>query len=220
MGRLGTAEEVVDVIVFIASPRAYWITTAISRTRRSTAGRARLGHVWPFRRPHDLLSHLDGAPFLRAGHIQPRHNPADARKRSEHQLPGLPHQSPFFFRAGHCAPLHLTVAAAGSLLKVTEHLVEVSKRTSPHRQLPRSAVIPPRPWPGRRTLIGPRLIADHVVGVIDRLVSRWAAGTDAGRYGGDRPIDLGVAEKRQRVALAAGINRLSFFVQGTVRRFT
>jgi NAD(P)-dependent dehydrogenase (short-subunit alcohol dehydrogenase family) len=25
MGRLGTAEEVADVIVFIASPRAYWI---------------------------------------------------------------------------------------------------------------------------------------------------------------------------------------------------
>ena len=25
MGRLGTAEEVVDVIVFIASPRAHWI---------------------------------------------------------------------------------------------------------------------------------------------------------------------------------------------------
>jgi len=25
MGRLGTAEEVADVIVFVASPRAYWI---------------------------------------------------------------------------------------------------------------------------------------------------------------------------------------------------
>jgi Transposase domain (DUF772) len=27
----------------------------------------------------------------------------------------------------------------------------ISNRTPPHRQLPRSAVIPPRPWPGRRT---------------------------------------------------------------------
>src|SRR5262244_4603042 len=53
-------------------------------------------------------------------------------------------------------------------------------------------------------VIGPRLIADYVVGVIGRLVSRRAAGADAGRYGCDRPIDLGVAEKRQRVALAAG----------------
>ena len=53
-------------------------------------------------------------------------------------------------------------------------------------------------------VIGPRLIADHVVGVIGRLVSRRAAGADAGRYCGDRPIDLGVAKKRQRVALAAG----------------
>src|SRR5947207_994522 len=52
-------------------------------------------------------------------------------------------------------------------------------------------------------VIGPRLIPDHVVGVIGRLVLRRAAGADAGRYGGDRPIDLGVAEKRQRVALAA-----------------
>src|SRR5215831_6529337 len=53
-------------------------------------------------------------------------------------------------------------------------------------------------------VIGPRLIADHVVGVIGRLVSRRAAGADAGRYGGYRPVDLGVAEKRQRVALPAG----------------
>jgi hypothetical protein len=45
-------------------------------------------------------------------------------------------------------------------------------------------------------IIGPRLIADHVVGVIGRLISGWADGADAGRYGGDRPVNLGVAEKR------------------------
>jgi hypothetical protein len=51
MGRLGTAEEVADVIVFIASPRAHWINAEIfrwmvwsSRTRRSTAGPIRLSH--------------------------------------------------------------------------------------------------------------------------------------------------------------------------------
>src|SRR5215472_7470050 len=53
-------------------------------------------------------------------------------------------------------------------------------------------------------VIGPRLIADHVLGVIGRLVSGWPEGADAGRHGSDRPIDLGVAEERQRVALAAG----------------
>src|SRR6202023_340965 len=53
-------------------------------------------------------------------------------------------------------------------------------------------------------IIGPRLIADHVVGVIGRLISGWADGADAGRYGGDRPVNLGVAEKSSRVALAAG----------------
>src|SRR5215472_11051826 len=53
-------------------------------------------------------------------------------------------------------------------------------------------------------VIGPRLIADHVVGVIGRLVSGWPEGADTGRYSGDRPINLGVAEKCQRVALAAG----------------
>src|SRR5580704_4126297 len=45
-------------------------------------------------------------------------------------------------------------------------------------------------------IIGPCLIADHVVGVIGRLISGWAGGADAGRYGGDRPLNLGVAEKR------------------------
>jgi NAD(P)-dependent dehydrogenase (short-subunit alcohol dehydrogenase family) len=52
MGRLGTAEEVADVIVFIASPRAHCGSTAeifrwmvwSSRTRRSTAGPIRLSH--------------------------------------------------------------------------------------------------------------------------------------------------------------------------------
>src|SRR5437868_14215849 len=52
-------------------------------------------------------------------------------------------------------------------------------------------------------VIGPRLIPDHVVGVIGRLISGWADGADAGRYGRDRPVNLGVAEKRYRVALAA-----------------
>src|SRR5215467_12682231 len=44
-------------------------------------------------------------------------------------------------------------------------------------------------------VIGPRLIADHVVSVIGRLVSGWPAGAGAGRYGGDRPVDLRVAKK-------------------------
>src|SRR5437660_9570584 len=52
-------------------------------------------------------------------------------------------------------------------------------------------------------VIGPRLIADHVVGVIGRLVSGRALGADTGRYGGDRPVDIRVTEKRQRIALAA-----------------
>src|SRR5262249_6781378 len=52
-------------------------------------------------------------------------------------------------------------------------------------------------------VIGPRRIADHIVGVIGRLVSGWPEGADTGRYGGDRPVDLGVAEKCERVALAA-----------------
>ena len=76
MGRLGTAEEVADVIVFIASPRApgsmaetFRWTVWSSRTRRSTAGRTRLSYVWAQRRiSSECLSkrcamrHYDGGP--------------------------------------------------------------------------------------------------------------------------------------------------------------
>jgi hypothetical protein len=45
-------------------------------------------------------------------------------------------------------------------------------------------------------VIGPRLIADHVVGIIGCLISGWTERADAGRYGGDRRVNLGVAEER------------------------
>src|SRR5262249_23574033 len=72
-------------------------------------------------------------------------------------------------------------------------------------------------------VIGPRLIADHVVSVIGRLVSGWPEGADTGRYGGDRPIDLRVAKKRQRVALAAsavdaGVRRCQKTVVGPAQQ--
>src|SRR5262249_60182569 len=50
-------------------------------------------------------------------------------------------------------------------------------------------------------IIGPRLIANHVLGIIGRLVSARASGADAGRYRGCWPVNLSIAEKCQRVAL-------------------
>src|SRR5438067_13333890 len=61
-------------------------------------------------------------------------------------------------------------------------------------------------------VVGPLLIGDHVVGVIGRRVLGRVVGSDAGRDGGDRPIDVGVAEEVQRIALAAAA------VDGAVRR--
>jgi Enoyl-(Acyl carrier protein) reductase len=59
MGRLGTAEEVADVIVFLASPRAHGSTAETfrwmawsSRTPHSTAGRTRYRRLlasWDYR---------------------------------------------------------------------------------------------------------------------------------------------------------------------------
>src|SRR6266851_10524586 len=43
-------------------------------------------------------------------------------------------------------------------------------------------------------VVGPLLVADHVVGVVGRGVLRRVVRPDAGRHGGHRPVDIAVAE--------------------------
>ena len=65
-----------------------------------------------------------------------------------------------------------------------------SRKPAPWRLRMQKWRLPQRHWSGHSLVvehvIGPRLISDHVVGVIGRLISRRAAGADAGRYGGRR----------------------------------
>src|SRR5260370_10632771 len=61
-------------------------------------------------------------------------------------------------------------------------------------------------------VVGPLLVADHVVGVVGRGVLRRVVRPDAGRHGGHRPVDIAVAEKGEGVALATRA------VDGAVRR--
>src|SRR6266436_2874853 len=56
---------------------------------------------------------------------------------------------------------------------------------------------------GSEQVVGPLLIAGHVVGVVGGRVFRRRIGADAGRYRGYRPVDMAVAEKDEGVTLAA-----------------
>src|SRR5271166_2489968 len=50
---------------------------------------------------------------------------------------------------------------------------------------------------GAEHVVGPLLVADHVIGVVGRGVLRRIVRPDAGRHRGHRPVDIAVAEKRQ-----------------------